>query len=188
MSSFDARKYRSDRDATILAYARTERGGADKCDCAGCRNFRLVRAEVFPAEFIALLDKLGIDPAKDAEVYHNARLAPGRHDYGGWYHFVGTLDQNGEVPPVDLGSNFTVWMGHDAGAPRLPSLKGCRLCRWIFILMPCRGGWMSPKWNSCGTIESRLSFEMQPDPQGGWPLMLYVGDAFDYMLIAARAQ
>ena len=124
MASFEAWKYRADLDATILAYARTERGGADTCNCAGCRNFRLVRAEVFPVEFLALLNELGIDPRKDAEVHHNARLAPGRHDYGGWYHFVGTLDQNGEVPPVDLGGNVTVWMSHDAGAPRLLGLKG----------------------------------------------------------------
>jgi len=42
---------------------------------------------------------------------------------------------------------------------------------------------MSSKWNRCGVIKSRLSFEMQPiepDPQGGWQLMFYVGDAFDY--------
>jgi hypothetical protein len=42
--------------------------------------------------------------------------------------------------------------------------------------MPCRGGWMSLKWNECGMIKSRLSFEMkpiEPDPQGGWQL----GDA-----------
>lgn len=54
------------------------------------------------------------------------------------------------------------------------------------MLMPCRGGWMSPKWNSCGMIKSRLSFEAQADPQGGWLPVLYVGDAF--MLIAARTQ
>lgn len=91
-----------------------------------------MRGEVFPARFLALLDKLGIDPGKDAEVYHNARLAPGRHDYGGWYHFVGTLDQNEEVTPVDLGGNFTVWMGHDASAPRLPSLKGMQVVQVDF--------------------------------------------------------
>jgi hypothetical protein len=52
----------------------------------------VARARAFPAEFLSLLDQLGIDPCKDAEVYRNARLAPGRHDYGGWYHFIGTLD------------------------------------------------------------------------------------------------
>lgn len=82
MSDFDGWKYHADCDATILAYVRTERSGADTCDCAGCRNFRVARADCFPPEFLALLDQLGIDPRKDAEVYHKARLASGRHDYG----------------------------------------------------------------------------------------------------------
>jgi hypothetical protein len=50
----------------------------------------------------------------------------------GWYHFVGTLAQNGEVPPVDLGGNFTVWMSHDTGAPRLSSLKGMQVVQVNF--------------------------------------------------------
>jgi hypothetical protein len=122
MSDLDEWKYHADRDATILAYGRTERGGADTCDCAGCRNFRAARADCFPPEFIALLGQLGIDPRKDAEVYHNARIAPGRHDYGGWYHFIGTLDETGG-PRVKLGPDFSVRMC-PASAPRLPSLDG----------------------------------------------------------------
>jgi hypothetical protein len=51
MSSFGQWKYTADRDATILAYGRTERGGADTCNCAGCRNFRVARADSFPADF-----------------------------------------------------------------------------------------------------------------------------------------
>jgi hypothetical protein len=131
MSSFGQWKYTADRDATILAYGRTERGGADTCDCADCRNFRVARAGSFPAGFLALLYKLGIDPRKDAEVYHNARLAPGRHCYGGWYHFVGTLDQTGDCPAVDLGDGFSVWMCH-ASAPRLPSLEGMQVVQVEF--------------------------------------------------------
>ena len=123
MADFGEWKYSADREATILAYGRTESGGSDTCDCANCRNFRVARARAFPAEFVALLDQLGIDPRKDAEVYHNARLAPGRHDYGGWYHFVGSLDQTGDFPPVDFGGGFTAWLCR-ASAPRLPSLKG----------------------------------------------------------------
>ena len=121
MANFGQWKYSVDRDATIVAYGRAERGGTDTCDCANCRNFRVARAHAFPAEFFALLDQLGIDPLKDAEVYHNARLAPGRHDYGGWYHFIGSLDQTGDFPPVDLGGGFTAYMCR-ASAPRLPSL------------------------------------------------------------------
>src|SRR5262245_30546210 len=116
MSGFGQWKYTADREATILAYGRTERGRADTCDCAGCRNFRVARAACFPARFLALLDELGIDPRKDAEVYHN-----GGGSYGGWYHFVGTLGETGDW--VDLGDGFSVWMCH-AWAPRLPSLEG----------------------------------------------------------------
>jgi len=131
MSDFDEWKYRADRDATILAYGRIERGGADTCDCAGCRNFRAARDDCFPPEFIALLAQLGIDPRKDAEVYHNARIAPGCHDYGGWYHFIGTIDDIGESPSVQLGPGFSVWM-RPASAPRLRSLEGKQVVQLEF--------------------------------------------------------
>lgn len=132
MSDFDEWKYRADRDATLLAYGRTERGGADTCDCAGCRNFRAARADSFPPEFIALLGRLGIDPLKDAEVYQNAQIAPGSHDYGGWYHFIGTLDDIGESSSVvKLGPGFSVWICPASG-PRLPSLKGQQVVQLEF--------------------------------------------------------
>jgi hypothetical protein len=38
----------------------------------------------------------------DGEVYHNARLASGLHDYGGWFHFVGALAMTGDFPVVEL--------------------------------------------------------------------------------------
>jgi hypothetical protein len=34
---------------------------------------------------------LGVDYKRDAELYHTARLEPGVHLYGGWFHFVGTI-------------------------------------------------------------------------------------------------
>lgn len=123
MPAFSGCKYTVDRDATIRAYAQAEHGGSDTCSCAGCRNFRLARETVFPAEFLALLDQLGIDPRKEAEAYHNAQLAPNRHDYGGWYHFVGTLDEAGEFVSVTFGDNFSAYICR-ADAPRLISLKG----------------------------------------------------------------
>lgn len=125
MSVFDEWHYTVDRDATIATYARAEDGGADRCDCNGCRNFRLARTRVYPSTFLALLDRLGIDPHKEAEAYHNARLAPGRHDYGGWFHFVGTLDETKEFAKIDLGAGFTTWLCR-ADAPRLPSFEGQR--------------------------------------------------------------
>lgn len=123
MPSFGRWTYTADRDATRLAYDRAERGGVDRCNCLTCRNFKLARLRTFPAAFLALLDQLGVDPGKEAEVYHNARLAPGRHDYAGWYHFVGSLETTGDFPVVTLGDGFTAWMCR-AAAPRLASLKG----------------------------------------------------------------
>jgi hypothetical protein len=131
MPSFGHWVYTADRDATIEAYSQIERGGADRCDCAWCRNFRKVRPQVFPSEFLALLGVLGIDPNKDAEVYHIARPAPGRHYYGGWYHFVGNLDETGDFPPIHFGTGFTTWMSQ-AAAPRLPSLKGLPVVELAF--------------------------------------------------------
>jgi hypothetical protein len=111
-----------DRRATVDAYGRAQAGGADSCACNTCRNFVVVRDRVFPPAFLELLCSLGIDPHKDGEVYHNARLAPGRHDYGGWFHFVGSLDRTGDFSVVDLGDGFTVWLTRKA-APALAALK-----------------------------------------------------------------
>ena len=70
-----------------------------------------------------MLDRLGIDPRKDAEVYHNARISPGLHSYGGWYHFIGTLDETDDSPLLKLEPSFSAWMC-PASAPRLRSLEG----------------------------------------------------------------
>jgi hypothetical protein len=69
------------------------------------------------------LATLGVDPLKDAEVYQNARLAPFRHDYCGWYHFIGELTVDGDFAAVDFGNGFTAWLCK-ATAPRLKSLEG----------------------------------------------------------------
>ena len=70
--------------------------------------------------FLTLLDELGIDPSKEAEVYYNARLAPDRHCYGGWFHFIGTLEESGDA--VEFGDGFRAWLCR-ASAPRLDPFK-----------------------------------------------------------------
>jgi hypothetical protein len=131
MAEFGEWKYTAERDATARAYTEEEKGFTEKCGCAECRNFRLVRGRVFPPKFLTLLSELGIDPEKEAEVYRMARLAPGRHDYGGWYHFVGTLDETGDFPPVDFGNGFTAWMCRSS-AFRLPSLRAVNVVQLEF--------------------------------------------------------
>jgi len=99
-----------DRDATVLAHKLAGNGKADRCGCNGCRNWALARTQALPKEFADLLDQLGIDPAKDAEVYHVCRMSPGHHHYGGWYHFVGELIGVEETPTARVGGDFQVMM------------------------------------------------------------------------------
>ncbi len=138
MPTFDNWTYSLDREATVKAYQAVSHGGAETCDCAGCRNFVLARATVFPVSFLALLDYLGIDCLKDGEAYHNGRISPGRHDYGGWFHFIGTLHETGDFPPAYLDKGFSVWMCR-ASAPRLSSLRICQSCNWSFTRSPYPG-------------------------------------------------
>lgn len=118
--------FTNDLSATQEAYSRIDVGTADECKCNGCRNFVAVRDRVFPPAFIELLKSLGIDPHKDGEVYHNGQIAPGRHHYGGWYHFVGSLDKTGDFAPLDYGGGFTVWLSR-RHSPALASFEGLAL-------------------------------------------------------------
>lgn len=122
MATFGDWTYSVDREATVAAYRAVKHGGSETCECTGCKNFLLARAKVFPTAFLALLDQLGIDPLKDGEAYHTARISPGRHIYGGWFHFVGTLEENGDFPPVRFDEDLSVLMCR-ASAPRLASLE-----------------------------------------------------------------
>jgi hypothetical protein len=113
MAMFGEWEYTCDRASTIEAYARASAGGSDTCRCNTCRNFAAVRASVFPPSFLTVLDSLGIDPRKDGEVYHNARIEPGRHDYAGWFHFIGALDRDGKFPlrfrsPTDSSAGYAL--------------------------------------------------------------------------------
>ena len=110
MTSFGRWQYTCDRAATAAAYARAAVGYTESCSCNGCRNFVAARENAFPPSFVELLSVLGIDPSKDAEIYHTAQMSPGKHLYGGWFHFVGSLDATGDFPPVVMGEGFTAWM------------------------------------------------------------------------------
>jgi len=122
VATFGQWQYECDHDATKAACAKVERGGAVACSCNGCRNFVAARERIFSEAFLSFLETVGIDPLKDAEAYHVARLAPGRHDYGGWFHFVGKLTSTGDFPVVDLGSGLTAWLCQP-NAPRLSPLE-----------------------------------------------------------------
>jgi hypothetical protein len=120
-----------DRDATEQAYAQAPVGGADSCECAGCRNFRIARSEAFPDAFIALLDGLGIDSRKDAEVYDCGRIEDGVHVYGGWFHFVGRLEETGGSSLLKFGPYFSAHLTHSS-APRLSIFKDAAVVQLDF--------------------------------------------------------
>ena len=78
-----------DRDKTIEAYSRIGVGSPESCGCLHCRNFASARIEAYPPQVREIFNKLGIDPAREAEIYYNGPLKNGLHLYGGWFHFVG---------------------------------------------------------------------------------------------------
>lgn len=78
-----------DPAATRRGYAASNLGHAPRCVCEGCANFELVRPGLFPASFLALLDALGVDPAKEYEAHYLAPLDGAMSLYVGTYAFVG---------------------------------------------------------------------------------------------------
>jgi hypothetical protein len=90
-----------DREATMRAYVAIPAGGSDQCKCLYCKNFAVAREHVYPEEFRALLEQLGIDHRKEAEVWEaspdNARVRL----YSGLFHFVGAIVSVNErnIPP-----------------------------------------------------------------------------------------
>ena len=95
-----------DVDATRAGYETISAGGAETCDCAGCQNFLAQRDAVYPAEVLDLFNELGVNYKRDAETYHMARLEPGVHLYGAWFHFVGSIVKE-PIGPATL-DNFTI--------------------------------------------------------------------------------
>jgi hypothetical protein len=126
MAVFGEWEFSCDRQATVDAYAGATRGDSERCSCNGCRNFVAARSQVFPKAFIEFLDSLGIDSRKDGEVYHNAQLPSGLHDYGGWFHFVGTPNKTGDFPIIESVPGFSVWLCKSS-APPLKALAGLPL-------------------------------------------------------------
>jgi hypothetical protein len=77
-----------DANATRQCFAALPVGSG--CDCAYCRNYLAALDHIFPSEFRALADQLGIDLAKPAELAHYCREEAGLLT-SGWFHLVGTI-------------------------------------------------------------------------------------------------
>jgi hypothetical protein len=83
--------FRYDPEATAAINARLRTGRTENCGCVGCRNLLAQRDEVYPSAFRELLQRLGIDPNKEAEAVADGPLDNGLHHYGGWFFFVGEI-------------------------------------------------------------------------------------------------
>lgn len=84
--------FECDPDCTRDVYALISGGGAETCGCTICRNYLAQRQPIFPREIMQLFDQTGIDPKKDAEIYHMTKDRQG-HYYGGWLHFIGKIKE-----------------------------------------------------------------------------------------------
>jgi len=80
-----------DPSETRRAYQAVITGSPDVCDCCFCRNLVAAKKWVYPAEALALFDRLGIDARKEVETCHHGRLESGLHLHGGFFHFVGSI-------------------------------------------------------------------------------------------------
>jgi hypothetical protein len=80
-----------DPELTRKSYASVTVGGPEECGCDPCLNFIAARQHTYQSVVLELFDKLGIFCEREVEIYHMARLKPGRHLYGGWFHFVGSI-------------------------------------------------------------------------------------------------
>jgi hypothetical protein len=109
-----------DREATVPACSKIERGDADRCSCSGCRNFALLRSKVHPEVFRVLLETLGIDPNKEGEAVHYGPKGD-LHSYGGWFYLVGKLIEAGERN-CNAGAEFQHFVG--TAFPRPPAAFG----------------------------------------------------------------
>lgn len=89
--------------ATRDAYARID-GGINSCKCEYCANYRLVREVIYPHDFLATLERLGIDYRKEIELTHLP--ADDADDDGpayaqaalGHFAFVGRVIENNPEP------------------------------------------------------------------------------------------
>lgn len=120
---------RYDRTRTQRVYSSLEKGDADECGCIYCQNFAAQRDSVYPESFKHLLDQLGIDPAKEGEVYEVGPTDGGKRSYGGWFYFTGEMIATGEKNTQSEGFEYRF----TANCPDAPAFRGEPLLAVEFV-------------------------------------------------------
>jgi hypothetical protein len=86
-----------DADATRARYAQVAQGSQITCSCSDCRNFAAALEHAFPPPVRDILDQLGIDQSKPAEVYTTGEVDSDFQQYSGWFHFVGCIESGADA-------------------------------------------------------------------------------------------
>jgi hypothetical protein len=118
-----------DRAATQQAFSAIEKGAPERCGCSYCRNFVAAREQVYSPPVVALLEQLGIDRTKEAETWQYCRIRPRVQQYGGFFHFCGSLVSGGDEM-IQIGASAwwhkidyaQIAPGFEAGISSRPSL------------------------------------------------------------------
>jgi hypothetical protein len=105
---------RFDQVLTRTAYEVVPGGDAERCGCLYCLNFAAQRSSAYPDAFRSILEKIGIDPDKEGEVYELGPDGDSRI-VGGWFYFAGEVAEAGERNSTL--ANFEYWF---VNARRLP--------------------------------------------------------------------
>ena len=109
-----------DREKTRRAYLTIPIGDAERCRCASCLNFAAQRSSAYPEHFRSLLDRLGIDPDKEGEVYECGPEGE-FFRYGGWFYFAGKVIVTGERLTDDPATGFQYWFANARRLPKPPA-------------------------------------------------------------------
>jgi hypothetical protein len=90
-------KIQFDREATREAFLSLPMGSPESCGCGDCVNFAASRDRAYPSLVLSIFNQLGIDSHKESEIWHTHRDENGLHHYGGFFHFIGTIEIGRDV-------------------------------------------------------------------------------------------
>ena len=132
--SVGAQKVRFDREATVSIYRETiVAPGPDQCSCISCKNFAVQRGNVYPKEFLHLLNELGADPRKEWEAFdHDFDMGNREHLYGGWFLFAGELIEGIDHRPPYGQESFLHWFTTSFPNVTLPT--DIKICAVEFLV------------------------------------------------------
>ena len=126
-----------DPEANRAAYREIPTGAEDVCGCLECLNFAAARAKglVYPKEVLALLKRMGVDPARASEVYGMGlnRDQRGQYLFGGWFNVIGHLLGDDVPAPDQITPRIQLFPSHDGALPD-PAFGDAALFRIEFVI------------------------------------------------------